>query len=236
MALNTIVAESLDYWPPSLEKATAAIRRKLNAAVQKLLTEIITEHGAIIFNGDDYSEAWHEEAAKRGLPNLQDHGRRPARADQARVDRAVRRSTACSQRARAAQPLRDLPGAVRKTVGVEAKLTLEMAKTMIFPAAIRYQNELAANVWRLKLVGLRRRTRHAGRQSALPISELTACAGRLKARLAEHGGESAADEAAHAQSLLPAMAAVRKVADELEGVVADDLWPLPTYQEMLFIL
>ena len=54
--------------------------------------------------------------------------------------------------------------------------------------------------------------------------------------MAEHGGDSAAEEAAHAQSLLPAMDAVRAAADTLEGVVADDLWPLPTYQEMLYIL
>ena len=58
----------------------------------------------------------------------------------------------------------------------------------------------------------------------------------MKAWLAEHGGDSAADEAAHAQSLLPLMDAVRTAADSLEGIVADDLWPLPTYQEMLYIL
>ena len=54
--------------------------------------------------------------------------------------------------------------------------------------------------------------------------------------MADHGGDSAAEEAAHAQSLLPLMDAVRAAADTLEGVVADDLWPLPTYQEMLYIL
>ena len=54
--------------------------------------------------------------------------------------------------------------------------------------------------------------------------------------MGEHGGDSAADEAKHAQSLLPLMDAIRAAADTLEGVVADDLWPLPTYQEMLYIL
>ena len=70
MALNTIVAESLDYIATELEKATGGDPAKLNAAVQKLLQDIITKHGAVIFNGDSYSEAWHEEAEKRGLPNL----------------------------------------------------------------------------------------------------------------------------------------------------------------------
>jgi glutamine synthetase len=70
VAMNTIVAESLDYCATQLEKATGGKPEKLNAALQKLLTEIIKEHGAIVFNGDGYSEAWHKEAAKRGLLNL----------------------------------------------------------------------------------------------------------------------------------------------------------------------
>ena len=69
-----------------------------------------------------------------------------------------------------------------------------------------------------------------------PISELTAALSALKTAMGEHGGDSAAEEAAHAQSLLGFMDAVREAADTLEGVVADDLWPLPTYQEMLYIL
>ena len=60
---------------------------------------------------------------------------------------------------------------------------------------------------------------------------------KLTAALSDHSAESALDEAKHAQEeLLPAMAAIRTAADTLEGMVADDLWPLPTYQEMLYIL
>src|SRR5213076_2947411 len=65
VALNTIVAESLDYVATELEKATGGDANKLNAAVQKILQDIITKHGAIIFNGDNYTAAWHEEAEKR---------------------------------------------------------------------------------------------------------------------------------------------------------------------------
>ena len=70
VAMNTIVAESLDFCATKLEKATGGDPSKLNAAVQTLLTEIITEASPIIFNGDGYSDAWHQEAAKRGLLNL----------------------------------------------------------------------------------------------------------------------------------------------------------------------
>src|SRR4051812_46488317 len=70
VVLNTIVAESLDFIATALEKATGGDSNKLNAAVQKLLQDIITKHGAVIFNGDNYTASWHEEAEKRGLPNL----------------------------------------------------------------------------------------------------------------------------------------------------------------------
>ncbi len=70
-----------------------------------------------------------------------------------------------------------------------------------------------------------------------PITELEAGLAALKAALSDHSADSALDEAKHAQhALLPAMDAVRAAADTLEGIVADDLWPLPTYQEMLYIL
>ena len=64
--MNTIVAESLDYCATKLEKATGGDASKLNAAVQKLLTEIITEASPIVFNGDGYSEAWHKKPPSAG--------------------------------------------------------------------------------------------------------------------------------------------------------------------------
>lgn len=70
VALNTIMAESLDYIATELEKATKGDPAKLNEAVQKLLQKIMQEHDKVIFNGDGYSEEWHKEAEKRGLPNL----------------------------------------------------------------------------------------------------------------------------------------------------------------------
>jgi glutamine synthetase len=70
-----------------------------------------------------------------------------------------------------------------------------------------------------------------------PLADLSAALTTLKSALSHHSAESAFDEATHAQkALLPAMEAVRTAADTLESVVADDLWPLPTYQEMLYIL
>jgi glutamine synthetase len=122
------------------------------------------------------------------------------------------------------------------TVAVEAKLTLEVAATVILPAAIRYQTELAQNVAALKAAGVEGSTLALESVSA-PIVDLEKGLATLKAALSDHSAESALDEAKHAQDeLLPAMEAIRTAADALEGIVADDLWPLPTYQEMLYVL
>jgi len=106
---------------------------------------------------------------------------------------------------------------------------------VILPAAIRYQTELAQNVATMKAAGFPAETSLLAEVSA-PIADLTAAIAGLKAALATHVEGSFA-EALHARDeLLPAMDAVRAAADALEAIVADDLWPLPTYQEMLFIL
>ena len=123
-----------------------------------------------------------------------------------------------------------------KTVNVEAKQTIEMAKTMIFPAAIRYQSELAVTCANLKAVGYTFDTDTLDKVTAL-VKELQDSDGRLgeDRRRTTAAAACSTRRKHYCCKIVPAMAAVRKVADELEGIVADDLWPLPTYQEMLFI-
>jgi glutamine synthetase len=121
------------------------------------------------------------------------------------------------------------------TIGVEAKLTLEIGSTTIMPAAIRYQTEVAQNVAALKAAGVEADTT-ALEEISGPVTALRTALAALKAALASDAGETTLSEAEHAgNELLPAMAAVREAADELEGIVADDLWPLPSYQEMLYV-
>jgi glutamine synthetase len=121
-------------------------------------------------------------------------------------------------------------------IHVEAELTLEMANTAILPAAMRYQTELATNVASLTAVGVEADTATLDEVSAT-MAELRAGIAALRSELDHDDVESTEKHAEHAQKgLLPAMASVRTAADALEGMVADDLWPLATYQEMLFIL
>jgi glutamine synthetase len=227
--LNTAIAESLDYMATRLESA----EEDFNIAVEKLLKGILDEHGRIIFDGDGYSEEWHEEAARRGLPNLRTTvDALPAFGDADAVALFEKYGVLSHREVESRLDVRLEQYA--KEINLEARLMLEMGRTMIWPAAIRHQSQLAVTCANLKAVGYEFDTKTLDKvtdlvrllqDSLLELSELM-----------KHEGGSPAEEAQYACStLVPHMALVREYADELEGLVADDLWPLPTYQEMLFI-
>jgi glutamine synthetase len=231
--INTIMADSLDYMATVLEKAVAD-GEDFDMAVQTLLTEIITEHGAVVFNGDGYSDNWQIEAAERGLPNLKttlDALPELIKPESLALFEKYKVFNDREMHSRYEVGLEQYA----LTIHVEAKLALELGSTVILPAAIRYQTEIAQNVATLKAAGMEPSTALLEEVST-PIADLVSSLADLKKGLEDHSAVSAMDEASHAQSLLPAMEAVRAAADTLEGVVADDLWPLPTYQEMLYIL
>ncbi len=234
IVLNTIMADSFDYLATTLESAVAA-GEPFDKAVQTLLTDIITEHGAVVFNGDGYSENWQIEAASRGLPNLKTTlDAIPELIKPEAVEVFEKYGVFTERELHSRYEVRLEQYAL--TIAVEAKLALEIGSTVVLPAAIRYQTELAQNVIVLKSAGLKPDSSLLQSVSGT-IAELSTALATLKAALSDHSADSAYDEAKHAQvALLPAMEAVRVAADALETTIADDLWPLPTYQEMLFIL
>jgi glutamine synthetase len=234
--LNTIVADSLDYIATKLE-ADVKAGKDFNKSLQTLLSDIIKQHKRVIFNGDGYSEAWHAEAEKRGLPNM--------------------KTTVDAVPALIAKDTIELFGKFKvlnerelhsryeiylenynKTINIEAQLTASIAKTYILPAAIRYQGEVAHSLAAVKAAGVN----NLEEQQNL-LSDISKTIAELQKKTAalvhatEHAG--AGDAISHARhskdAILPAMRAVRELGDKLETVVADDLWPLPTYREMLFI-
>ena len=233
IVLNTIMADSLDYMANILEKAVED-GTDFDAAVQQLLTDIITEHGAVVFNGDGYSDNWQIEAASRGLPNFKTTlDALPALIAPESIALFEKYGVFNERELESRYEVRMEQYAL--TIAVEAKLALEIGSTVILPAAVRYQTELAQNVATLKAAGVEPDTSLLEMVSD-PIAALTKALTSLRVGLSTHL-ESASDEAFHSRDvLLPAMEAVRMAADTLEGVVADDLWPLPTYQEMLYIL
>jgi glutamine synthetase len=234
VALNTIVAESLDYIATDLEKATKGDTKKLNAAVQKLLQRIIKENGDVIFNGNNYAEEWHQEAARRGLPNLKTSVEALPIIGSKEVVALMEKYKVLSKRETHSR-MDIYVEQYCKAVNVEANLMIEMARTKIYPAAIRYQGELAGTAASLKAAGYSSDSSTLNQIISL-TSGLQESIRSLEGTMNHHGAKSPLDEAKHfCHDVLPAMQKVRQFADELEAIVADDLWPLPTYQEMLFI-
>ncbi len=235
VVMNTIVAESLDFCASRLEAAIDGDPDRLHSELQKLLTEIMSEHGAIIFNGDGYSEAWHIEAKKRGLLNLKTAPDALPVLESTEAKQLFAKYSVLSERELASR-LETYLEQYCKSVGVEANLTIEMARTLVFPAAIRYQNELASTCANLKMLGYEFDTETLDTMTEL-VKSLQNSIAALQAAVAESlSDDDLLAEARHCcDTVLPAMNQVRSFADELEGIVADDLWPLPTYQEMLFI-
>jgi glutamine synthetase len=233
VAINTIMADSLDYIATELEDSLEA-GTDFNTAVQKVLETIITEHGAVVFNGDGYSDDWQVEAEARGLKNLRTTIDALPELDTPEAKALFSKYDVLSEKELASRfevylEQYDL------SVMVEARSTLEVATTMVVPAAQRYLGELAGTAANLTAIGL---TPDTGLLESVStaLSSLGTATAKLAAGL-DHEADDTYGAASYACStLLPTMLEVRAAVDELESLVADDLWPLPTYQEMLFIL
>jgi glutamine synthetase len=233
--LNTIVSESLDFVATNLEKAVEG-GKDLNKAIQDLLPGIIKESKKVLFGGDNYAVEWHQEAERRGLPNLRNT-----------VDTLpviLRKDTIELFTKYKVYSERELQSRFTifcehytKTVTVEGKLTALMARTMILPAGLRYQAEVGAAVSAAKSAGIDPSAQlELLRNLSATLAEFQKATAHLDHVLDHHAPGDVYAHAKHARDgVLSAMGAVRTLGDKLETIVADDLWPLPTYREMLFI-
>ncbi len=234
VAMNTILADSLNWMATELERELA-IGNNLNAAVQAVLKEVMDNHSAIIFNGNGYSAEWHKMAVEeRGLKNL----RTTADALPVLQEKSIEElfsGLGVLSPVELASRYETYAEQYILSIEVEAKLVISMAKTLIYPAATRYLSALASTIDDLKDIGV-----DFDKETVQKVATLTKSmmdgVNKLGAALSNH---DFADVEAHMQYLAntvrPLMDEIRQSADALEGEVADDLWPLPTYQEMLFI-
>ncbi len=235
--LNTIVAESLDYLAGELERSAGAnpSPAKLQAAVLGVLKTTLKEHKRVCFDGDNYAPEWHKEAARRGLPHLRDSVEAfPVLKAKKTIDLFKKYGVLTKAEVESRYHI-----AVEKYVkqlDIEAEMMITMTRTMILPAAIRHQTLLAAAITA---------TEGAGVDCDDTVKSLEAFAGLVSAvrktlaaveTAASHQDDDPLRHATHYRSKVrPAMAALREAADELETLVAADLWPMPTYRELLFL-
>jgi glutamine synthetase len=236
VVLNTIVAEILDEFATQLEAAVAA-RKDLNTEIQKILQAAIKETKAVLFNGDNYTEAWHKEAEQRGLPNRKNTLDSLPDLISPKSVGLFTKYGVLSERELHSRYEIFLEG-YHKTINIESQLTIQIAQRQILPAALRYQAEVAASLANLKSTGMavpKTQTAHLD-ELVKAIEELQTSVDRLSEAVDEPTKGDSLDHAKHSRDVvIPAMNAVRGAGDHLETLVADDLWPLPTYQEMLFI-
>ncbi|MEG4865291.1 MULTISPECIES: glutamine synthetase III family protein [unclassified Microcoleus] len=234
VAMNTILADSLDWVANKLE-SDLANGTELNAAIQTLLKEVMDEHGAVIFGGNGYSEKWHKMAVEeRGLANLRTTADALSALKEGYVEDLFEKTgvlTPVELESRydvyAEQYL--------LAIEVEAKLVLSMTKTLIYPAAVSYLSDLSNTIYKLKEIGIELEKATAEKVAAL-VKSMMDTASKLSDALSKHDFATTDEHMQYAsQTIRPLMDEVRQYADALEGEVADDLWPLPTYQEMLFV-
>jgi len=222
--LNTAVADSLSQLADALEQLKPGDMDGLGT----ILSAIAREHSKVLFEGNGYSEEWHAEAARRGLPNNRTTvDALPALATP-KAKKVFSQFEVLSERELAARTEVFWERYV-KVQDIEASTALDMARTMILPATVSYLGRLAA-------AGPSRGVQSvAGRVGDL-ADQLVAAADALEAaQHAAHEAGSVQDEArAFATMVIPAQDELRAAADALELLVADELWPLPKYRELLF--
>ena len=233
--LNTIVAESLDIMATELE-GLMNNGKTIAQAVQAVLPRILADSKKVIFNGDNYSEEWHTEAERRGLPNLKNTIE--ALPMMIRDDSVALFSKYKVYNDRELHSRYNiLSENYAKTITIEATMTLTMGRTMILPAALRYLTEVAATAKGLKDVGIEgpATTELLNKLNGM-IEKFTSSLNGLDHALTHVGDDEPYRHAKYMRdAVIPEMNACRVAGDALENVVADDLWPLPKYREMLFV-
>ncbi len=224
--LNTIAAQAIDALSDDLEAATSG-GTSIEEAVLAIVKKTYTDNKRIVFSGDGYSDEWHAEAEKRGLANLKQSPDALPWLIEPQTVEAFEAYKVLSERELHSRYEVAVEQYVT-TINIEAETAASIARTMLLPAAIRWLGTL-------KEVGIEKLVA----ESAGLVDEFVEAIFALEDVNADENhpeDDHGLDGAKYIQgTVIPAMGAVREVADKLERIVPDDLWPLPKYSEILFI-
>jgi len=230
--INTIVADVLAEIADELEKA-----QDTTAAAQKILQRIARDHSRVIFNGDNYTAQWVEEAKKRALPNITSTVQALETLTEKEIVNLFNRHKVLSRLELLARA-DILLDTYAKTINIEAATLLSIVKREILPAGCYYAEKLGSTVSALSSAGV-----SASTQSKMleKVSELIDRLYNAQDSL-ETTLETAAKtkgtlnrSRAYRDTVIPAMGLVRRLADALESITDAKLWPLPSYAQMLFL-
>jgi glutamine synthetase len=222
--LNTIVAEAIDELTDKLEAQLGSGGADLAEAVNAVVKDAYNEAQRVIFGGDNYSDEWHAEAERRGLANLRTT---PDALPEVLADQTVQAFEKYEVLSHRELESRFEVWSEQYTIraNIEAETAATMARTMLLPAGMRHValidaaglDELAAEARSL-------------------VSDFAEAIAALEEANQYPDGVEGLDLAVYARdNQITAMDRVRELGDQLEKVVADDLWPLPKYSEILFV-
>ena len=233
IAINTAVAEELRQFADELEGA-----EDFNQALHALIRRVVREHRRIIFNGNGYDPSWVDEAARRGLHNLRSTPEAlPHLTDPENVELFTRHRVFSEGELHARQEV--FQEEYCKRVTIEGRTALVMARREILPAASRFASQLAAAAADQRAVMPERRARY----ECSTLGSLTQLMDAAYSLTGELEDALVAADAMHdneARSfflrdrVLPVMGALRAACDDMETLTPDDMWPIPTYGELLY--
>ncbi|MBX3387685.1 MAG: glutamine synthetase III [Phycisphaeraceae bacterium] len=235
--INTIVAESLDHVATQLERAAGKnpSPQKLQQAVKSVLQKIVKQHKRVIFNGDGYSAEWHAEAKRRGLPNLRDTVealpvlKQKSTADLFRKYRVLSKSEVESRAHIFFEKF-------VKQVSIEAEIMVSIARTMLLPAALEHQSRMGEAIGAALAADVDCDDQRAELEKFVRLIGRFRTAINTLETLNDQHVDDPEKHARHIKAKVrPAMDALRELADQLEEQVSADLWPIPSYRELLFI-
>ena len=230
--LNTIIADVLAEIADELENCD-----DIGSTAQKILKKIATDHGRVIFNGDNYTDGWVLEAQKRGLSNIKSTvGSLATIMSKENIDVFERQNVL--SKAELAARTEILFEAYSMQINIEAVTMLQIAKRQILPASIEYSGRLAATVSSIDSVGVSVAAPKAMLERVCGlVASLDGCVKKLEKAtcLAAKEADYLKKAELYRDTVVKAMEDTRRVSDELETIVDAELWPLPTYAEMLFL-
>ena len=233
IALNTAVAEELRQFADELEAA-----EDFKTTLQALIKRVVREHKRVIFNGNGYDPAWVEEAERRGLHNLRSTPEAlPHLTDPENVELFTRHRVFSEGELHARQEV--FQEEYCKRVTIEGRTALVMARREILPAASRFASQLAAAAAAQRAVMPERRARYEC-STLGSLTQLMDAAYSLTGELEDALVAADAMHDTEAKSfflrdrVLPVMGALRAACDDMETLTPDDMWPMPTYGELLY--
>jgi glutamine synthetase len=234
VVLNTAVSEAIDTMCTSLEKKME--EKDLELSLKEVLVETMSEARDIIFNGDGYSDDWQKEAEKRGVLNLKSTAEAlPHLISEKNINLFEKYDVMTAREIHSR--LEIWAEQYVTNLNIEVDTTEAIARTMVYPAAVRYINELTKAVKETGELGLE----NSGSKEMLTtvngaLNNLGEAMIELKKVQDDLKNDSLTELCVeYREKIIPAMGKIRDSVDYLERYTADDYWPLPIYREMLFV-